>query len=790
MITQFIKNYLRVHTKNNSISILNLLGLTLGILSSLFIFTWLSYQDSFDKFHENSEEIFQVMNGESTTQLDGWGTSPSGSILTQTRAEIENFTRIYVLNNLEYFTLKYQEKRFIEPKLCIADPSFFQVFSFEFTKGNPENAFTQPNSLVMTEEVAKRYFGDEDALGKIIYLNNRPLEVTGILKNLPKNSHIQFDLLIPTSFLQNQQILDSWNEGFITYVLAKQNLEENFWKQNAFFEEVNQIATLKNKSQTYHDLLPLKEIYLSNQDINSGFIYSNSKHFEVMGYILIALIVITLINFSHLTTLQTIKRSKELSIRRINGASLSRIVIQMMVEVQLSTFIAFTLSLIFFIFLFPLFAQLTGIEIVSISLTKGLITTKTVTAIISLSIFGVLSSILPIFILIRVNIIQVFKGDLAFSQTGTQLQKPFVISQFILATLLVTMAFLVFLQNQWVQHKNLGYDQEQLIYISKNGELAQYENYKGLKEELLKLASVEGVSVSVRLPTQEAFFEPFYKIQGISEELNIQTEMVGADFFHTLNIQFIEGQGFKNESIEGKKSFIFNQEAIDQLQLQNPIGLEITDSWIGTGEVAGWVENHFSEPLYYSLKPKIYINEFDFSNFILIRYQSENIEETISAIRSIFDQNDWEHLFNYHFLDDEFDKVYQTEKMTGNLLLLFSSLALSMSMIGFICMVSFQAERRKKEISIRKVFGSSGSAIFKLLLLNFLRPIATAFIISLPLTNFFISEWLKSFAYKTHISWWLFSIPLFLVLLTALLSTFSITLKSATTQPIIWLRRE
>lgn len=772
-----IKNYLKIAWRNikrqKGYSFINITGLAVGIACCLFITLWVLDELSFDRFHKDVDNIYQVL-----IHTDVPNNSTSPALLASTIKE--EFPEIVEAARFHWFfqdaLISYENKSFYERRMRLVDPSFFSMFSFPFLRGNPDTAFKEPYSIVLSKEAAEKYFPDEDPISKVLTMNQEhELTVTGVIDNKLNNSTLPFDMLMPMEFrvLTEGDWYTAWGNFFV-YTFAKLRDGTSPEALNAKIADV--VQRHGGRKDSVLALLPFGERYF--------FFYSEKMYIYIFLTVAVFILLIACFNFMNLSTARSAKRAKEIGMRKIVGAFRKHIVYQFLGESLFFSLTAVILALVLVALLLPLFNTLTGKEIF---LNHSFI----LPASIGLALFtGLAAGSYPALFLSAFQPVKVLKGKLKSGTKSSVLRKSLVAVQFTLSILLIIGMFVVYKQIDYFQSIGTGYDKDHIVSIPMGRGSEKY--FHAFKNELQGDTRILGVTgTAAALPYFNWHQSGFHwKGKDPNKQISVSYNAVDYDFVETLKIKIIDGRSFSKEfASDESESFLVNKEMVKLMGKESVVG-ETLMHMDEQGIIIGVIENfHFQsfrnqiEPLILQLLPRGVDN-------LLIRIPPENVSSSIKLIEETWQRMIPGYPFEYSFLDDDFDRSFRTMERTGRVLNSFAILAVIISCLGLFGLASFAAEERTKEIGIRKVLGSSASGIVLLLTKDFSRCILYATLIAWPLGYLVMNSWLSNFAYRTKIG---FSILIFssaLALFIALLTISYQSIKAALANPVDSLRYE
>jgi len=782
-----LKNYFKIAFRNikkyKSYSIINIIGLSIGIACTIMILLWISDELSFDRFHENADHIYRVVNIDYTTNktFHSWLTPPPlAPALKENFPEIVNAARYrYRRNNL----VKYGEQHSKETG-AFTDPAIFEIFTFHFIHGNPQTALADPNSIVITEKMAHKYFQKENPINQILNVENLiELKVTGVIADMPPNSEFQFDFITPlinlNEFYGIKDFIDNWRLfGFQTFVLLPEGVS---------VPELNQkIAGFHEKNDPSHKvklyLQPLKEVHLHALGGGGKIIY-------VYSFSLIALfiLIIACINFTNLATARSAKRAKEVGLRKVVGANRLNIIKQFFGESILLSIIALFLALIIVELFLPAFNNLTAKQL-RLNLFSN---THILSLIVITLITGLIAGSYPALFLSAFQPAHVLKAPLFKSALSQgRLRKILVVIQFSLSIILIICSLLVSNQLEYIRNKNLGFEKANLVFLPLNDQLI--DKYETVREELLRNPAITSVTTSsVLLGTQTNLSEIQADWEGKDDSKKIGFHVVSVefDFIKTFQMEIIEGRDFCEEITYDWQNVIINEEAVKQMGLENPVEKRFS-VFGGEGKIIGVVKNFHLTSLHDRIEPIILTFCDNWNHHLVARINTDNVPEVIHYLKDVYEKCAPDFVFEYHFLDEDFEQLYRSEQRMGQLFKYFTLLAIFISCLGLFGLAAFTTEQRTKEIGIRKVLGASITSILTLLSKDITKWILIANIIAWPTAWFVMSKWLERFAYRIPIDVGTFFLAGFLVVLIALLTVSYQSIKAALTNPVNSLKYE
>jgi len=788
-------NYLKVTWRNikryKGYSSINIIGLAVGLACCILILLWVQDELSYDRFHVQADDLCRAVTIYQKTEpaTHYWPVcAPLAPALKEDYPEIIKATRFTRLRRGQL--VKYGDKSFLEAQICLADPDFFEMFTFPLLQGDPARALSDPNSLVITEEMAAKYFGSENPLGKILNINNEyDFTVTGILKNVPHNSHLQYDFLLPfiriEDFEKDWAVLDNWTlSGFATYVLLQ---------KDASLQELNRKIKdyIPKHAAEKTDLLylqRLKDIHLYSSHIQFSIEgQGNIKYVYIFSVIALFVLIIACINFMNLATARASNRAREVGMRKVVGARRPQLMGQFLFESVLMASFSLVLAVGLVELFLPAFRNLSGkpLDLGFFSNLNILLVIVAMTL-----ITGFLSGTYPALFLSSLRPAKVLKGRLKTEGRGYLFRKILVVSQFSLSILLIICTLLVSSQVEYMRNRKLGLDKEQVVYMPIRSELV--EKYDPLKIELLKNADIRNVAASSNIPTYGVILTLDYitwEGKDPEETKVFHATSTGYDFIETLNMEMIEGRSFSEEFPSDENAVVINETAQKIIGMEDPIGKRLM---LGDTElpIIGIVKDYHFRSLHSEIEPLLLVNAPSLYRYILIKLDSGDIPGTLASIESTWKTFFPDTPFEYHFLDEAYDKLYRTEQRMGTLFNYFTGLAILISCLGLFGLASFMAEKRTKEIGIRKILGASVSGVVILLNREFIKWVLIANIIAWPVAYYAMFKWLQGFAYRTNMGVWIFASAALAAFAIAVVTVSYQSVKAATANPADSLRYE
>jgi putative ABC transport system permease protein len=788
MFQNYIKTALRNMKKFKGYAFINIAGLAIGIACCILILLWVRDELSFDNFHEKADSLYRVVEQQyyAGGELFPVAVTPA-PLAPALKDEIPEVVDAMRITQSPRLLIRYGERMFYESDIALADPSLFAMFSFRLIKGDPQTALNKINSIVLSESMAEKYFGDEEPLNKDLRIGNMyDLTVTGVMENVPRNSHLQFNFIIPFEILKMAgDSLDQWgNNSYFTYVELAENANAD-----AAQEKITGFLKkhLPETSTTLH-LQPLKRIHLYSDFTADVPGHGDIKYVYIFSLVALFVLLIACINFMNLTTARSGNRAREVGMRKVTGAHRADIVKQFLGESMIFAFVAFLIALGIVLLMLPAFNNLSGKQLSLLTGESfGLLAALVGVAILT----GLISGSYPVLYLSSFQPVTVLKGTLRSGPRSSTFRRVLVVVQFSLSIFLIIATSVIHSQLEYIRSKKLGYDKEHVIYMRIGMNAVRY--YEPFKLEALTSPDILGVTWSSQLPAYIVNSTSSVNWPGKdpNESILMHNTAVDYDFIETMNMEILDGRNFSREfPTDEKEAFILNEEGARLLGEESAVGKPFT-LWQIKGKVIGVVKNfHFKslnihvEPLVIRLlKPQPY-------SYMFVRIRGDNVTESIQYLEKTWRNIATVFPFEYQFLDEYYDRTYRAEQRMGKLFNAFTTLAIFIACLGLLGLASFMAEQRTKEIGIRKVLGASVSNIILLLSKEFVLLVAISNILAWPLAYYLMNKWLENYAYHASVNPFFFLASALAALGIALLTVSYQALRAASSNPIDSLRYE
>jgi putative ABC transport system permease protein len=775
MFKNLIKTAVRHILKHFGYSILNILGLTIGISSALFLIIYVSDEVSYDRYHEKADRIYRVSS--KITETDDQFTwivaqIPFGPQVAQDYPEVQSFVRFF---NMPRAVYKYEDKEFNEENFYYADSTLFDIFTYKVIKGDARRAILEPNKIVLTEKIATKYFGKTDPIGKTLTSGTNTYEITGVIQDVPRNSHFRFEALASRNNLPKQ--FGSWGDfGVFTYLLFPENFDIK-----PFEEKLKEMYTSYMKQlfgplniKIDYILEPITRIHLYSTKAGEPEPTGSISYVYIFAIVAIFLILIAAMNYMNLATARSASRAREVGMRKVSGSQRRSLVLQFLSESIAFTLISLILSIAILIILLPKFNLLAGkyFDLHVVYSPAVLLSTLAVILIV-----GVLGGSYPAFFLSRFSPLTVLKGEITQGSAGTLFRKVLVIIQFTVSVVMIICTMIVFRQLNYLKTMDQGFNQKNVIGLQLNGPMSA--KYSVLKQLLLDNPNIKFVTAT-DTPVGEGSGKVLFNVetdQGMVQR-GINFAIVDHDFIKTLGIKLSAGRDFQRDMpSDTLRSVIVNETFVKRMNWTEPIGKKVElfgDSSILKGRVIGVMKDYHQTGMYNEIESLLLIYRIS-NNVVYIKVNDNDINKTIQFIESEFKDVFPDQLFIYTFLSERFNRQFEADEKRGFIFTMFTILAILIACLGLFGLASYTVEQRTKEIGIRKVFGADSITILRLISREFLILVTISIIIAFPVAYYFMSRWLENYVYRNTLGSLLFILS---ALLTILITFLTISFKA------------
>lgn len=803
MFKNYLKIALRNLVRNKSYSFINIFGLAIGISCFILISLYVTHELSFDKFHENGDRIYRVVESYNTDDEQNWYATTFSALATTLKNEfpvLRHVSHVYPTNGL---VIAGENQKYQEDGIIYADSSFFEMFSFNLLSGDPSSVLDKPMSVVITPKIASKFFGKENPVGKSISFtgqrNTFELEITGVAEAPPSNSHIQFDYVFSYESLRSIRPWE-FNKWYYppmyTYVELASN--ESLADLKAGFPAFQEKYVGAEAHLRDLDLQTISEIRLFSDYQNELSSTSDISYIYLFSAIGIFILFIACINFMNLATAKSMKRSREVGMRKTLGAHRPQLIWQFLGEAFIITLISLLLAFLITELTLPYFNGISGkqLSLNTIDLINFIAGGFGIVIIVSL-----VAGSYPAFYLSSFKPISVLKGSTDASNTSASFfRKGLVVFQFFISTGLIFGTFVVTQQLNYLQNERLGFNKEQVAIIPVREQSDQF-NIKSLKEEILRIPGVESATAVSGVPGISSGIHSFGVIpeDNSSDTLGVMTITSDHSFVETLQLNLLEGRDFSEAfSTDETQAFIINQTAAEKFGWDNPVGEELTLRFYTTdlvekkGTVIGMVEDFQYHSLHSEIDP-ILIQVFSatfYHDYLAIRFTSDNLQTSLQEVEEKWSAFNPNRPFEYTFLDDTFDTMYRAEEQLSMIFNMFAIIAIAIACLGLFGLASYSTERRLKELGIRKVLGASVSDILSLLSKDFLKLVLFGFLISVPFAIFFMNKWLQNFADRIEINFALFFFVAVVSISVAIIAVSYQSIRAALMNPVDSLKND
>jgi putative ABC transport system permease protein len=808
MIYNYFKIAFRNLAKYKFISFINLFGLTIGLTCCLLITTYILNELSYDRYNKNADNIYRITrtfysnDGVQALQLSTIS-PPFGYYLPGDFPDIKKMTRL--LGN-GTTTFRYQDNIFNEKNSFFADENLFDVFTVNVVKGNPKTALKDPFTVMLTEEVAKKYFGNEDPMNKVLRANNQfDVKVTGVYKAFPSNAHLHPEILISFNTLKDSAVYGeknlqtNWgNNSFFTYILLpdKYPVKSLLAQFPPFLD--------RRMASEYTGKLPSQLTKLGLQKLTDIHLHSHTDYeaepngditrVYIFAAIALFILLIACINYMNLSTARSTLRAKEIGIRKVIGARKKELIFQFLGESILLCWSALLLAGLCTFLALPFLNKISGQELSIHTLLQWKII---IPLLLTPFIVGIISGIYPALFMSSFQPVKTLKGLFRIGGRGISFRKVLVVTQFSISIILIIATAIVFQQLHYVQTKSLGFDKDKILTLAYSNEVSK--QYDAFRTDLLKNAAFKDVTRSSRIPTGRLLDDMnAYTINGDSLQqvsTDIKYVCVDHDFTSTFNVPMKAGRFFSRDYGTDTSSFVINESAAGILGWNNPneaIGkaLKYGDT---KGNIIGVLKDFHFESMHQAIIPMIFLllpPSQSYYNNVSVKIAGNDIASALSYMESTWKKFFPGTPFDYAFLDQKFDKLYASEQRQGTLFTLFACIAIFIACLGLFGLSAFTISQRIKEIGVRKVLGADVSGIVTLLSKDFLKLVGIAAIMAFPVAYYAMNNWLKDFAYRIHIQWWVFIIAGIIAAFIAFITVSFQAIKAAVANPVKSLRTE
>jgi putative ABC transport system permease protein len=810
MFKNFLKVALRNLWKNKAFSAINIAGLSVGLAVCLLIVLYVKDELSYDKYNTQSENIYRVdadiyFNG--TQFISAVSPAPLVPTLMKDYPQIVQYTR---LRNFGDILVRKDNQNIQNHNSVFADSTFFQVFSIPMIKGNRLTALNEPNSIVIDETTARKYFNSTDVVGKTLYVDNSVnCKITGVIRDFPPQSHFHFSFIRPMHDTYHDDQGDWLSNNYPSFVLVRPGVTKASLQKavdatinNYLVKQLDQVLhmnanDLKHSSNHFiYPVMPLTDIHLHSNKSYEFEANGNITYVYIFSIIAIFILLIACVNFMNLSTARSANRAKEVGIRKVAGSLRSNLITQFLTESVLTSFFSLVIAIGIAALLLPLFNQLAGKQMSVWTLFSTWLLPVLVALII---VVGCIAGSYPAFYLSSFQPVQVLKGNIAKGFKSSWLRSGLVVFQFFISISLIIGTIVIYNQLTYIRSREIGYNRDQVLVI--NNTYALDKNIKTFRQDMLKISGVQGAAIAGNLPVETSYSQNgWFKDPTLDAKQVIILTDFNADqnYIPTLGMKMVSGRNFSTDFPTDSSAVIINETAAKLIGFKNPLTetLYRPSGYASNGgfaskafRIIGVVKDFNFNSMHDKVGPLIIELSENYGR-IAMRINTKNIPALISEVEKKWNSMGPGQPFSYTFLDADFNKIYNAEQRTGKLFITFAIFAIFIACLGLFGLVTYAAEQRIKEIGVRKVLGASVGEIVAMISKDFIKLVLIAFVIAFPVAWLMMNKWLQSFAYRINISWWVFALAGSLTIVIALITVSFQAIKAAMANPTNSLRSE
>jgi len=790
MLKNLLKTALRHLSKHPGYSAINILGLTLGITSALFLIIYVTDEISYDNYHENGDRIYRVSS--KLTETDDqfvWivAQTPFGPQVVKDYPEVQSYVRFF---NMPQGAYKFEDKEYTEQDFYYADSTVFDIFTYKVIKGDVRSAVTEPNKIALTESTAAKYFGNTDPIGKMLKEGNNNYEVTGIIGDVPTNSHFRFDALASRNNLPKQ--FGSWgNFGVFTYLLLPENIDIKTFEEKIQGMSETHVKPVLGQFNVKCDYLlePIKRIHLHSTNAQEPEPTGSIAYVYIFSIIAVFLVLIAAMNYMNLATARSAGRAREVGLRKVVGSTRGALIMQFLSESTVFTIISLVLSIGILFIALPRLNLLAGKSFDFSTLHSPVV----ILAFIGIAVFvGILGGSYPAFFLSRFKPVTVLKGEVTTGNAGNLFRKILVIIQFTVSVLMIICTMVVFRQLNYMKTMDQGFDQENVISLQLNGPMAS--KYKVLKQALADNPDIKMVSGTTS-PIGEGSGKVIFNVetdQGMSQR-GINFAVVDHDFIEALGIKMKEGRDFQLAMpSDTSAGVVVNETFVNRMGWKEAIGkrIEVTGGNQVVARVIGVMKDYHQTGMYNEVETFMLVYRGNQMPVMYVKLSGNNNQQALSYI-----ELKWKELFpgqpfEYTYLTERFNNQFETDEKRGLIFTMFTILAIMIACLGLFGLASYTVEKRTKEIGIRKVFGASEGTVMGLVSRDFVLLVAVGILLAIPLAYWFMGNWLENYVYRTKIGIMLIVLSALLTIIITFLTISYKAFQAAITNPAESIRTE
>lgn len=793
MFKNYLVSAIRSLKRYKLFTLLNIFGLATGMACAVLILLWVQDERSYDKFNDNAPRLYRLVDNIAGTKA-AVSPVPVAPFLKQHVAAIKDFVRLEALASVVHVGTR----TFDERNIYYTDPDLLQLFTYPLLQGDKVTALSRPDGMVITAAAAEKYFGKENAMGKVVHIDDdvkgHDYVVTGVLQDLPHNSHLQFDLLLPFTVYEHSSNYDygnpqEWgNFDVYTYLLLNDKMGAS--ALGALEQQITSIHTANDPThtRTIFTLQPITDIHLYSNLLLDVQGQGNSQSVTIFSLVALFILLIACVNFMNLSTALAGQRAKEVGLRKTVGALRVQLIIQFLGESLLLAVMALVIGVIVARALMPLFNELAGknisIRLLDVRIIGGLLGIA--------GGVGLISGSYPALVLSSFKPVKVLKGIRIPGRQKAYLRNGLVVLQFSISVILMISTLIINSQLKFIRSRDMGFDKENLMYLQmpRTGDLQH--NYQALKGALGEDAGITNYTLVEHLPTDLTTGTTDVTWDGKDPNKEIVFPHIGVDgnFIRTFGMHLVAGRSFEDDIPGDDKNYILNETAVRTigLRVSSAPGREITMNG-NKGEIIGVVKDFNFKPVRQTIEPLI-LRHTKKGGFLVVRTTQRKMQQNIAKLKAVFQHIYPQYPFSYGFVDQDLARLYVTEQRMGKLFNVFSIVSIIVSCLGLFGLATFVTERRIKEIGVRRVLGASAAGIVALLTKDFVKLVLAALLIAFPVAWWAMSKWLDDYVYRIHMSWWMFALSGVLAILIAFLTIGYQSIKAALSNPVKSLRTE
>jgi len=798
MIRNYIKTAYRSLLKNKGFTVLNVLGLSVGLATCLLIVFYVVDEFSYDRYNTNADRIYRITENARLNGNEGSYAGTEKPLMDALKSfpQIEKMARLFPKETLflssQKFSIRKGNNNIQEKNVVFAESNLFDVFTLPMIYGSPSTSLTEPHSAVITESTAKKYFSKTDVVGQTLTINDTSVyKITGVIKDIPSQSHFNYDFFLSYSSLFESHVMSWGYSGIHNYVLLKPGTNVKALEAQILKVELKNSPPVWTTGSNYMKIVltPLLDIHLRSNSQYELMQNGNIEYVYIFSAIAILVLLIACVNFMNLSTARSANRAKEVGVRKVLGSARKYLIAQFLTESILVTLVSTIIAVALAWLAMPLFNQMADKHL---AFTPHTFTWLLPALLIIILVIGILAGSYPAFFLSAFQPIEVLKGKIASGFKGGFLRSFLVVFQFSISIFLIIGTLVIYNQLNYIHTKSLGYNRSQMLVIKNTNVLGKQA--KILKQEVKQMQGVASATMTTYLPTGDD-----RNITGLFPELPIDIKHdlladfwpVDEDYINTLSIKLISGRNFSPQLASDSAALIVNEAFVRKFGQKDPLNKTIyRDSFgIQAFHIIGVVKDFHYSSLRDEIKPLALVYNED-RGAITARVSTANLPALMSQIKDKWKDLSPNSQFTWSFMDQDFDATYRSEQRIGTIFISFTALAIAIACLGLFGLAAYAAEQRNKEIGIRKVLGASVSTIVSMLSMDFIKLVGIAILISSPLAWWAMNKWLQDFAYRINIQWWIIAIAGFTAIFIAFITISFQSIRAALANPVKSLRSE